>query len=437
MHLLSFIFPLIFTFLFFEATLVLATEDYYSLLHISRDATEREIKRAYRTLSKKYHPDKNPNNSTAQSRFVEVAEAYEILSDSTLRKIYDQYGHDGVKQHQEGRGAGQQHHDPFELFSRFFGGSGHFRGGGGGVRRGPDMEFRIQLPLADFYTGKEIEFEVEKQVVCEECGGSGSADGVVEACSKCGGRGAVVQKHMLAPGIFQQMQMQCDSCGGKGKRIKRPCRVCGGHRVERKSIPLTASIERGIPKGYRLRFENEADESPDYIAGDMIVTVLEQPPSLDSAHAADGENAAASFNTNGVWMRRKGDDLWWKEVLSLREAWMGDWTRNLTHLDGHVVQISRPRGQVVQPGQVETIQGEGMPIYQDGHLHEQRGGEDFGRLYVEYMVILPDQMESSMEKDFWELWQTWREKNGVNLAEQRRSGGGGRGDSASAARVEL
>jgi DnaJ-related protein SCJ1 len=390
--------------LLFLSTLVLATEDFYNLLGISKTATERDIKRAYRTLSKKYHPDKNPNNSSAHAKFVEVAEAYEALSDSNLRKIYDQYGHEGLKQHQQGQhGGGGGHHDPFDLFSRFFGGSGHF-GHGGGQRQGPNMEVRMVLPLRDFYIGRETPFTVEKQQICEDCEGSGSADGVVETCSKCGGRGALIQKHMLAPGIFQQVQMQCDACGGQGKSIKHACPVCGGARVVRKPVTLTAVIEKGMPKGTRLTFENEADESPDYVAGNLILALQEQEPKMSE-----------ETGTDGTFFRRKDNDLWWKEILSLREAWMGDWTRNLTHLDGHVVKLSRGRGQVVQPGQVDTIPGEGMPIYRAGHQSEHQDGDDFGKLFVEYVVVLPDQMEKPMEKDFWAVWEKWRVKKGVDL----------------------
>ncbi len=162
-----------------------------------------------------------------------------------------------------------------------------------------------------------------------------------------------------------------------------------------------------MPKATRLTFENEADESPDHVAGDMVVTLQEQEPRLFEEDEA--------VRTDGTFFRRKDNDLWWKEVLSLREAWMGGWTRNLTHLDGHVVRLSRGRGQTVQPGQVDAIRGEGMPIYHGGHLHEHHDGDEFGKLYVEYVVVLPDQMEKSMEKDFWALWEKFRVKTGVDL----------------------
>ncbi|PGH23681.1 hypothetical protein AJ80_02287 [Polytolypa hystricis UAMH7299] len=380
--------------------LALCAEDYYKILGLDRSASERDIKKAYRTLSKQFHPDKNPGNESAHQKFVDIAEAYDVLSTSSTRKVYDQYGHEGLEQHKQGGGGG---HDPFDLFSRFFGGGGHF-GHSPGQRRGQDMEVRLHLPLRDFYNGREAEFQVEKQQICDTCEGSGSADGEIETCDKCGGRGMVIQKHMLAPGMYQQVQMGCDKCGGRGKSIRHPCRVCNGARVVRKPASMSASIERGMPTGTRMVFENEADESPDWVAGDLVVVLMEREPEI-----ADEEE----HRNDGTFFRRRDNDLFWTEVLSLREAWMGDWTRNITHLDGHVVQLSRKRGEVVQPHAVETVKGEGMPIYHDGHLHEHNASEDFGSLFVEYVVVLPDQMQSGMEKDFYAMWEKWRKKNGV------------------------
>ncbi|EEH37116.1 chaperone protein dnaJ 3 [Paracoccidioides lutzii Pb01] len=382
---------------------VLGAEDYYKILGLDRKASERDIKRAYRTLSKKFHPDKNPGNDSAHQKFVDIAEAYDVLSTSSTRKIYDQYGHEGLQQHKQGGG---QRHDPFDLFSRFFGGGGHF-GHSPGQRHGPNMEVRLAVTLKDFYNGRDAQFEIEKQQICDACEGSGSADGEVETCDQCGGRGAVIKKHMLAPGIFQQIQMQCDQCGGKGKKIRHPCPVCHGQRVVKKSVPLSAMIERGMPKGSKITFENEADESPDWVAGDLIITLDERTPTTFEKED----------RTDGMFFRRKDNDLFWREVLSLREAWMGDWTRNITHLDGHIVQLSRKRGEVVQPFAVETVKGEGMPIWHGGHMHDHEHSDEFGNLFVEYTVVLPDQMEKGMEKDFFALWEKWRKKNGVNLDE--------------------
>lgn len=378
--------------------IALAAEDYYKLLGIDKDAGDRQIKKAYRTLSKKYHPDKNPDDETAHQKFVEIAEAYEVLSDAEVRKIYDQYGHEGVKQHKQGgRGPGQGH-DPFDLFSRFFGGGGHF---GQGQRRGPNMEVRIHVPLRDFYTGTDHEFKIEKQAICEKCEGSGSEDGQRDTCHKCHGQGMVIQKQMLAPGIFQQMQMQCDVCGGKGSTVKHKCKVCGGARVVRAEESYDLEVEKGMPKGVRVTYENEGDESPDWVAGDLVVHLMEKEPEMGKDDAR---------KTDGTFFRRKDQNLFWREVLSLREAWMGDWSRNLTHLDGHIVPLSRKRGEVIQPGTVEVVEGEGMPLWR-----QEGEGPTHGALHVEYVVVLPDQMESGMEKEFWQTWEKWRKKKGVDL----------------------
>jgi DnaJ-related protein SCJ1 len=341
-------------------------------------------------------------DESANQKFVQVAEAYEILIDGETRKIYDQYGHDGIDQHKRGGGPRQQN-DPFDLFSRFFGGSGHF-GHHGGERRGPNMEVRVAIPLRDFYNGRKTEFTIEKQAICSACEGSGSEDGHVETCDTCGGRGVRIQRQQLAPGLFQQVQVHCDKCGGKGKTIKRPCPVCSGSRVVRESETHELEIEKGMPRGIRITYENEADESPDYVAGDLLVHLVES-----DAVAGDQDHE----RTDGTFFRRRGKDLFWREVLSLREAWMGDWTRNVTHLDGHVVQLSRKRGEVVQPNTVEVLKDEGMPVWHNEL--ENNEGLQHGNLHVEYVVVLPDQMEKAMEKDFWGVWDKYRKKNGVQL----------------------
>ncbi|KAI9853214.1 MAG: DnaJ- protein scj1 [Vezdaea acicularis] len=386
-----------------------------TLLGIDRQADERHIKKAYRTLSKKYHPDKNPNNDSAAKKFVEIADAYDVLSTPETRRIYDQYGHDGVEQHRQRGGSAGQHHDPFDLFRQFFpgaGGGGHFQNGG--QRRGPNQEVRVTIPLRDFYTGASREFSIEKQALCDECDGTGSEDGATEPCPSCAGRGVKLTKHMLAPGIFQQVQATCDQCSGSGHKILHPCPTCHGHKVLRKVFTHPLIIEPGVPKGHRLVFEGDADESPDWSPGDLIVHLDEHPP------LSPASNPNEADRTDGAFFRRRGPHLLWTELLSLREAWMGDWSRNLTHLDGHIVPLRRPRGSTVQPRTLEVVKGEGMPAWE---------GAEQGDLLVEYLVVLPDQMDSGMEKEFWALWEKWRRKSGVHLGRDsgRPNGGAGEG----------
>jgi DnaJ-related protein SCJ1 len=264
---------------------------------------------------------------------------------------------------------------------------------------------KVPIALRDFYNGRTTEFQWEKQHICEECEGTGSADGQVETCRHCAGHGIRVIKHQLAPGMYQTIQQQCDACGGRGKTIKHRCPACQGARVVRKPTTVSLTVDRGVARDSRIQYENEADASPDYVAGDLIVTLVEKEPHLDEDNPD---------KVDGVFFRRKGDDLFWKEVISLREAWMGDWTRNLTHLDGHVVRLSRKRGEVVQPGHVETVEGEGMPKWhEDGDSVYHK--TEFGNLFIEYVVILPDQLESGMEKEAWALFQKWRGKVGIDL----------------------
>lgn len=326
------------------------------------------------------------------------------MSDPRSRQIFDQNGREAAKAHRQGGSGGHGGgEDPFDLFSRFFGGHGHF-GHAPGEPRGHNIEVKVQIALRDFYNGATTQFKWDKQHICEACEGSGSADGKVTKCSTCNGQGVRIIKQQLAPGMFQQMQMRCDACGGRGKTIKNKCSVCQGQRVEKKSTTVNLKIQRGAARDSKVVYENEADQSPDWIAGDLVVNLGEK-----TATAAENPD-----KVDGIFFRRKGDDLYWTEVLSLREAWMGDWTRNLTHLDSHVVRLGRPRGHVVHPGHVETIPGEGMPRWhEDGdsvyHKYE------FGNLYVTYDVVLPDQMNKAMEKDFWDLWEKWRNKQGVDL----------------------
>jgi DnaJ-related protein SCJ1 len=381
--------------------LAFCAEDYYKVLGVDRSVGDRELKSAYRKLSKKFHPDKNPNDDTAHEKFVEVSNAYEVLSDENLRTIYDRYGHDGVESHRQGGGPRQ--HNPFDLFSDFFGGGGHRRGPPG-KPRGRDTEFKLEITLADFYNGVETQFEWNKQHICDHCDGTGSADRKVDKCSACNGQGVRIIKKQFAPGMFQQMQRPCDVCDGRGEKPKNKCPHCHGSRVIRKQTPVDLKIERGVANGETVVFEEEADESPDWHTGNLVIHLAEKRPSME-------ENPN---RLDGVFFRRRGDDLFWTEVLSLREAWMGDWTRNITHLDAHVVRLGRPKGKIVQPGQVETVVGEGMPRWhEDGdsvyHKHE------FGNLYVTYEVVLPDQMDKKMQGEFWDLWEKWRSAKGVDL----------------------
>ncbi|KAG0028214.1 DnaJ- protein scj1 [Podila clonocystis] len=340
------------------ATVALAGADYYKVLGLTRSASTKEIKKQYKVLSRKYHPDKNPGNKVAEEKFVEVAAAYEVLSDKDKKSIYDRYGEEGLKQ-QQGQGGG--FHDPFDIFAQFFGGGSRHQHGHQ-ERRGPEMRMELEVTLEELYSGKSIEIEVSKQVICGHCGGSGakSAEDVV-TCSGCHGQGTKTVKHMLAPGMFQQFRQTCDECGGKGKMIRHKCPICSGTKVQRGSEQLTIVIEPGMADGATIVFDREADESPDLVPGDVIFDIRTRPHSI---------------------FERRGDALYTYVTISLEQALLG-FNLEIKHLDGKAVALTR--GEAVTPyGFVQTLKGQGMPI------KGSRG--DFGDLFVEYKVVFPEKL---------------------------------------------
>lgn len=228
---------------------------YYEVLQVTRTVEFEEIKKSYRKLAVKHHPDKNPGDSSAEERFREIAEAYDILSDPEKRAAYDRYGHAAF---QGGMGGGGGMHDPFDLFREMFGAAGggggifdHFFGGGsqGGDGRGSDLRYDLHITLEEAFAGCEKEIEVRKLDACAVCDGSGAAKGAkVSTCSLCRGRGQVVASR----GFFQVAQ-PCPQCRGEGRTIDKPCRDCRGEGRTEKTSRIKLTIPAGIDEGSRLR----------------------------------------------------------------------------------------------------------------------------------------------------------------------------------------
>ncbi|GMK53526.1 hypothetical protein CspeluHIS016_0101120 [Cutaneotrichosporon spelunceum] len=305
---------------------VLAASNYYSILGLKKDASDADVKRAYRKLSKKYHPDVNPDES-AHEKFIEVSKAYEVLSETETRQIYDRGGEAALKRHEEHKAAGQN--DPFAQF---------FGGGRNEPPRGPSVQFNLEVSLADMYSGRTIEFDMTRRFICSDCSGSGAnSPADVRRCGTCNGQGVVVQKHQVFPGMFTNVQMTCPHCGGKGEQITKHCGGCGGARTVERQHTLAVHVPAGAPEGYEERFQGEADESPDFEPGDVI--------------------ALLGFE------------------------------RNLTSLDGRTIPVGR--AGTTQPGEVEVIEGEGMPSYHDIPQ---------GDMYIEYSVVLPTAVSDGTRK---------------------------------------
>ncbi len=317
--------------------------DYYELLGVDRGVSAEDLKRAYRKLAVKYHPDKNPDDHSAEERFKEIGEAYEVLSDSNKRAAYDRYGHAAF---QGGMGGAGGFHDPFEVFREVFGGGGgggifdHIFGGGApdpsGRQRGSDLRYDLQISLEEAARGCEKEIEIRKLDACEPCGGSGAQKGSKAiACPTCRGRGQVV----VSRGFFQVAQT-CPACHGTGRIIEKPCHSCQGEGRVEKTSRVKIKIPPGIDSDSRLRSNGGGEAGlrggP---PGDLYVVV----------HIKEHE----VFTRNGM-------DLNCEVPIPFTTAALGGEIRVPT-LEG-AVSLKIPPG--TQSGSTFRIRGLGMPALQ-------------------------------------------------------------------------
>lgn len=349
---------------------VVFAQDYYKILGIDRDATDKEIKSAYRNLSKKFHPDKNPGSEEAHNKFIEIGEAYEVLIDSEKRRVFDQFGADAVKNGQQGGNGQGGFHDPFDMFQQMFNGGagGNPFGGARQRQRGPNVLAHDEISLKDFYHGIKFERDLMLNDHCEHCHGSGSEDGKTVQCPDCQGRGVIVQ--LIQMGIMtQQIQQVCGRCQGKGEIIKNFCKKCHGEKVAKVSKHFVVDIPKGARRNYATSFQGEAEKSPDYDAGDLIFEL--------------GEHGRENMG-----YRRRGEHLYRTEVLSLKEAIKGGWEREIEFFDpSKKLIIKRDNDKIVYSGEVERIPGFGMA--------KEGGKRGYGDLFIDYVVLMPGELKGS------------------------------------------
>ncbi|ASP37264.1 molecular chaperone DnaJ [Bacterioplanes sanyensis] len=251
----------------------MSKRDYYEILGVARDVDSKELKRAYRKLAMKYHPDRNPDDPEADAKFKEATEAYEILGDEQKRAAYDQYGHAGVDPNAGGGfggGGGANFSDIFgDVFGDIFGGGGG-RGGRGGPQRGADLRYTMELTLEEAVRGVEKTIRVPTLVGCEPCGGSGAKPGTSpKTCTTCGGQGQV----RMQQGFFS-VQQTCPTCRGQGTIIEDPCDSCHGRGVKEETKTLSVKIPPGVDTGDRIRLSGEGEAGAmGGPAGDLYVQV--------------------------------------------------------------------------------------------------------------------------------------------------------------------
>eukprot|EP01012_Entosiphon_sulcatum_P034971 TRINITY_DN443_c0_g1_i1.p1 TRINITY_DN443_c0_g1~~TRINITY_DN443_c0_g1_i1.p1 ORF type:complete len:405 (+),score=52.43 TRINITY_DN443_c0_g1_i1:26-1240(+) len=341
------------------------SDQLYNVLGVSPSASEDDIKRAYRKLAVKYHPDKNPSPEAAE-KFKEIGRAYEVLSDPEKRKLYDKYGEEGLEQGGMGSGMSAQ-----DVFSSFFGdmfGGGRNREPG----RGKDVAHVLGVSLEDLYNGAVKKLALQKNVICSACKGAGSRSGRSTSCSDCNGQGVRLIIRQLGPGMIQQMQTACPKCKGEGIAIDPSdvCTSCSGNKVVQERKILQVYVEKGMQEGQKITFAGEADQHPSIKQPGDVVIVIQQ-------------------KTHDVFTR-KGKDLLINKKITLYEALLGC-TFPVKHLDGRILAVKSHPGQVIKPQSIMGIPNEGMPSHGNPF--------DKGQLLIQFDVEMPTSLpEKSLAK---------------------------------------
>jgi molecular chaperone DnaJ len=323
--------------------------DYYEVLGVARGASADDVKKAYRKLALKFHPDRNPGDKKAEESFKEVAEAYEVLSDEKKRARYDQFGHAGVggATFQGQPGAAGGYHDPFDIFEQVFGGRGGSifdelfgaGGGRGGARRGSHLRVDVTIPFEEMAKGTRKTITLRRHEPCVTCGGSGAKPGTSRRpCATCGGAGQVRQ---VAFG-FMQVQQTCPSCRGEGSRVETPCATCRGTGHELKKADLDVSIPAGIEDGTQMRLQGQGEGGAfGGPPGDLFIVVRVKPHDV---------------------FRREESDLHVTVPLSFADVALGA-DVDVPTLEG---RMKMPLKAGTQPGEHVRLRGKGLPNVHDG-----------------------------------------------------------------------
>lgn len=339
----------------------MAKRDYYEALSVTREASDVEIKAAFRKLAMKWHPDRNPGDPSAEVQFKEINEAYEVLKDPQKRSAYDRFGHAAFEQ---GGGGGPGFGNDFsdfmtDIFDTFFGetrGGGGARRGGSARERGADMRYNLEITLEEAFAGKTATIEVPTPVVCEACTGTGAKAGSKpRQCPTCGGAGRV-----RAQQGFFAIERTCPTCQGRGQIIEDPCPVCSGAGRTVRTRSLSVNVPPGVEEGTRIRLSGEGEAGvrggP---AGDLYIFLSIKPHEL---------------------YQRDGADLFCRVPISMVTASLGG-EFEVPTVAGQEVRVTVPEG--TQTGKQFRLRGKGMPVLRS---------RDFGDLYIQVVVETPQKL---------------------------------------------
>ena len=367
-------------------------QDYYDVLGVNKDASKSEIKKAYRKLALKYHPDKNPNKE-AEEKFKDISEAYAVLYDDEKRRLYDQYGHAGIDQRYSSedifrgadfsdifRGMGVDFNFGFDdIFDHFFGNRTGFNRRGPQRRRGSDLRYDIQISLEDAYNGLETEINVPRTEICNLCNGTRAKPGTSsKTCSQCNGTGQVRQSRRTAFGMFTQIT-DCSKCNGEGKIIKNYCEECDGRGIVQKTRRIELKIPKGVDDGSQLRLSGEGEAgSPNSPHGDLYIVI----------HVKRHQK----YN-------RRASNLHMFQEISFPTAALGGKIEVET-IDGAIGSLKIPEG--TQNGDVLKIKNKGMP---------QLNSRGYGDMFVEIQIITPRKLNRKSKKLLEELKDELKNNN--------------------------
>lgn len=354
----------------------MAKRDYYEVLGINKSATADEIKKAYRKMAIKYHPDKNPGDKEAEEKFKEAAEAYSVLKDPEKRAQYDQFGHAGMNGGAGGFGGGSMNMDDiFSMFGDIFGGRGFggFSGfggfGGGGERqqprfRGSDLRVKVRLNLSEISEGVTKKFKLKKNVVCPHCNGSGAEGNSTETCPDCHGTGRTVRTVRTPFGIMNS-ETTCPKCNGEGRIIKNKCSHCNGEGVIAGEEIVEASIPAGVQEGMVLTMRGKGNAGRrNGIAGDLQIVVEEEQDET---------------------LIRQENDLIFNLLLDIPTATLGG-TVEIPTIDGKAKVTINPG---TQPSTVMRLRGKGLPVL---------NGYGRGDIIVNISVYIPETLNKDEKK---------------------------------------
>ena len=322
---------------FFNNNRSIDNTEYYNNLNVSKDATQNEIKKAYRKLAIKHHPDKGGD----PEQFKKISVAYDVLSDTEKRKKYDTYGKDGLS-----NGGG---HNPNDIFSMFFGNQMN-RSQQQHVKKGKDVVHEINVSLEDLYKGKKVKINAKRQRI--KYPANINKEYAIKSCDMCNGNGSIMQVRRMGP-MIQQIQQQCQKCRGTGKTISE------GVKLVKESKILEFDIPKGCKEGHQVKFEGESDEIPGLITGDIIFVIKEKKHNL---------------------FKRKSADLLLTKKISISDALCGT-KFVIKHLDNRELLISTEVGKIIKPGEIMCVEDEGMPFEGNSFVK--------GKLFIIFEIEFP------------------------------------------------